>query len=172
MEGVERYKVRLLKHNPAWEDEFLRVKALLLRVWKENLLAAEHVGSTAIPAIPAKPVLDVAVLLKSLDALDADALTSLGYEDCGWQNEEKTRRLFVLRGEHGISLHHIHCYEENDPDFSRQVFFRDYLNAHPEAAREYAALKQALAGQFADNRAAYTKGKSEFIGQILRLMEK
>jgi len=99
MEGVERYKVRLLKHNPAWKDEFCRVHELLREVWGENAIAIEHVGSTAIPAIPAKPVLDVAVTVKSLEGIDAEALICRGYEDCGWQNAEKTRRLFVLRGE-------------------------------------------------------------------------
>lgn len=172
MEGVERYKVRLLKHNPAWDTEFQQVHTSLLKIWGGNLTSAQHVGSTAIPSIPAKPVLDVAVTVKSLDGLDVQALVSLGYEDCGWQNIEKTRRLFVLRGKDEISLHHIHCYEENDPDFLRQVFFRDYLNAHPEAAAEYAALKESLAAQFTNDRAAYTKGKAEFIGRILRLMEK
>ena len=172
MEGVERYKVRLLKHNPAWKDEFCRVHELLREIWGENAIAIEHVGSTAIPAIPAKPVLDVAVTVKSLEGIDAEALICLGYEDCGWQNAEKTRRLFVLRGENQISLHHIHVYQEGDPDFYRQIGFRDYLNAHPDAAAEYAALKESLAAKFTEDRASYTKGKSEFIGRILRLMEK
>lgn len=172
MEGVKRYEVRLMKHNPAWKTEFQQVHTLLLSIWGVNLTAAEHVGSTAIPAIPAKPVLDVAAAVKSLGGIDAEALIALGYEDCGYQNEPKTRRLFVLRGENEISLHHIHCYQEGDPDFRRQVFFRDYLNAHPDAASEYAALKESLAAKFAEDRASYTKGKSEFIGQILRLMEK
>lgn len=172
MEGVKRYEVRLLKHSPAWKKEFQQVHALLRKIWSGNLTAAEHVGSTAIPAIPAKPVLDVAVTVKSLDGIDAEALISLGYEDCGWQNAEKTRRLFVLRGDNELSLHHIHCYKENDPDFRRQVFFRDYLNAHPDAAAEYAALKESLAAKFSEDRASYTKGKAEFIARILRLMEK
>lgn len=171
MEGVKRYSVRLLPHNPAWEAEFCRVHDLLREIWGGNLIRAEHVGSTAIPSIPAKPVLDAAVMLKSVEDMDAQALVSLGYEDCGYQNEERSRRLFVLRGENEISLQHIHCYGENDPDFYRQVFFRDYLNSHPAAAREYAKLKQRLAERFADDRASYTRGKAEFVKSILRLGE-
>lgn len=166
MEGVERYRVRLLKHNPAWAAEFHRVRKLLERAWGENLLAIEHVGSTAIPAIPAKPVLDVAVMVKSLSELDVGILTRLGYDFRGYQNDSKTRVLFVLRGENQTSLHHIHVCAEGDIDFRRQVAFRDYLNSHPEAAREYAALKEKLAAEHADNRAAYTRGKAEFILNI------
>ena len=167
MEGVERYKVRLLAHNPAWAAEFHRAKSLIENTWGENVLAIEHVGSTAIPSIPAKPVLDAAVMVRSLGQLDIEALTRLGYDFCGYQNEEKSRILFVLRGENQISLQHIHVYAENDPDFYRQVFFRDYLNAHPESAAEYAALKKSLATQFSDDRASYTKGKAAFIQKIL-----
>jgi len=171
MEGVERYKVRLLRHNPAWAAEFYRIKSLLEGVWGDDLLAAEHVGSTAIPATPAKPVLDVAVMVRSLAALDREVLVRAGYDDCGWQNEPKTRLLFVLRGENQISLHHIHCYQEGDPEFYRQVGFRDYLNAHPESAQEYAALKERLAETHPDDRAAYTRGKAEFILRIHRAMD-
>ncbi len=167
MEGVERYKVRLLRHNPAWAAEFHKTRERIQLAWNENILAIEHVGSTAIPSIPAKPVLDVAVMVKSIGGLDIEALIRLGYDFCGYQNEAKSRVLFVLRGENQISLQHIHCYSENDPDFFRQVGFRDYLNTHPCAAVEYAALKRTLAAQFPDDRAAYTKGKAEFIRNIL-----
>jgi len=167
MEGVERCKVRLLRHNPAWAAEFHKTRERIQLAWNENILAIEHVGSTAIPAIPAKPVLDVAVMVRSLEALDTGALTRLGYDFRGYQNEEKSRVLFVLRGKNQISLQHIHCYSENDPDFFRQVGFRDYLNTHPCAAEEYAALKRTLAAQFPEDRASYTEGKAEFIRNIL-----
>lgn len=171
MEGVERYKVRLLPHNEKWAEEFERVRAMLRQAWGENVLDIEHVGSTAIPAIPAKPVLDIAVMVKSLEHLDIEALTHRGYDFRGYQNESKTRVLFVLRGERQISLQHIHCYSKDDPDFYRQVGFRDYLNAHPDAAEEYAALKRTLSERYPDDRASYTKGKAEFILRICRRLD-
>lgn len=171
MEGVERYKVRLLMHNPAWAAEFHRVRETIRRAWGENVLAVEHVGSTAVPSIPAKPVLDAAVKLKSLDRMDAVALVRLGYEFCGEQGGGERRVLFVLRGEQQVSLQHIHCYEAGGTGFDRQVGFRDYLIAHPEEARAYAGLKERLAAQYADDRAAYTKGKEAFIREIHRKMD-
>lgn len=168
MEGVERYKVRLLTHNPAWATEFHKVQLIIKEAWGENALAIEHVGSTSVPAIPAKPILDVAVMVKSLPDLDIDALTRLGYDYRGYQNPSETRVLFVLRGEDQISLQHIHVCAEGDIDFRRQVSFRDHLNAHPDAAMEYAELKEKLAAEHPDDRAAYTKGKTEFILNIYR----
>lgn len=171
MEGVERFKVRLLRHNPAWAAEFHKTRERIQLAWSENILAIEHVGSTAIPAIPAKPVLDVAVMVRSLEYLDTGALARLGYDFRGDQNEEKSRVLFVLRGENQLSLQHIHVYASDDPDFYRQVGFRDYLNTHPDAAEEYAALKQTLAERYPDDRASYTKGKAEFILRICRRLD-
>lgn len=74
--------------------------------------------------------------------------------------------LFVLRGPGEISLQHIHCYDQTAPEFDRIVGFRDYLNAHPDAARLYEALKKDLAEKYPDNRPAYTKGKVDFIQNI------
>ena len=70
MEGVARGQVRLLPHNPDWEQEFLRVKEELWQLWPQNILEIQHVGSTAIPAICAKPILDVAVRLRSIAAME------------------------------------------------------------------------------------------------------
>lgn len=74
--------------------------------------------------------------------------------------------LFVLRGPGEISLQHIHCYDQTAPEFDQIVGFRDYLNAHPDAARQYEALKKDLAEKYPDNRPAYTKGKEDFIQNI------
>lgn len=164
MEGVPRCKVRLLPHNPAWDAEFCTVKSELERLWGENILDVQQVGSTAIPSIVAKPILDVAVLLRSIDAMDHQALEALGYDYLGHHGGGW---LYVLRSKTGDSLRHIHCYPASDPDFARQVAFRDYLLAHPEAAAEYQQMKCSLLEQFADDRGAYTKGKTEFIMRCL-----
>ena len=165
MEGTPRGKVRLLPHNPAWDAEFQTVKAEILRLWGGNVLDIQHVGSTAIPAIAAKPILDVAVLLRSIETMDHQALEDLGYDYLGCHGGGW---LYVLRSETGDSLRHIHCYPQGDPDFTRQVAFRDYLLSHPETAAEYAQLKRGLAEQFAQDRGAYTARKTEFVLKVLK----
>jgi len=72
----------------------------------------------------------------------------------------------VLRSEQGLSLQHIHCYDRNEKGFYQLVGFRDYLNQHLEEAKQYEMLKQKLAENYAENRAAYTKSKEEFIQSI------
>lgn len=172
MEGVGRYQVRLLPHQAAWDEEFLRVKKELTACWGEHVLDIQHVGSTAIPAICAKPILDVAVKLRSIRALDVKALTDCGYEYRGARAGNENYHLFVLRGEGQISLRHIHCYDQAEKEFALLVGFRDYLNAHPEEAAAYQALKMQLAARYAEERYAYTKGKEAFIRSIYEKMGK
>ena len=166
MEGVERYKVRLLPHNPKWEEEFSVVQKEIEQCWARNILDIQHVGSTAIRQIWAKPILDVAVRLKSIGQLDIKALTDLGYEYCGARNENKTYRLFVLRSTSQLSLRHIHCYDKGEREFDLLVGFRNYLNEHLEIALRYQEIKMRLAEQMPDDRASYTKAKEEFIKSI------
>ena len=166
MEGVERYKVRLLAHNPKWEQEFLTVREEIKEHWAKNLLDIQHVGSTAIKSICAKPILDVAVRLKSIEQIDIKALTDLGYEYCGARNESKTYHLFVLRGDNQLSLRHIHCYDKSEREFDLLVGFRNYLNEHLEVALKYQEIKMRIAEQMPDDRASYTKAKEEFIKSI------
>lgn len=172
MEGVGRYRVRLLPHQAVWDEEFLQVRQELITCWGDNILDIQHVGSTAIPSICAKPILDVAVRLRSILALDVSALVDRGYEYRGVRAENEKYHLFVLRSEDQLSLRHIHCYDQAEKEFARLVGFRDYLTAHPEEALAYQALKTRLAEQYAENRNAYTKGKEAFIHSIYEKMEK
>ncbi len=166
MQGVERYKVRLLPHDERWRSEFEETKIRLRVLWKENVVDIQHFGSTSIQGVWAKPILDVAVVLKSFDELDAEAMTRAGYDDCGFQDPDHTRRLFVLRGDNEVSLHHIHCYEPDDADFKRCIGFRDYLNSHPKEAQEYSELKRKLAEKYPEDRFAYTDAKWGFVKSI------
>ena len=93
-------------------------------------------------------------------------MVAAGYDDCGLQKPDLTRYLFVLRGIGQISLHHIHCCVEGDPEIGDLLAFRDYLNTHPEDAKAYEALKRELAERFADDRPSYTAGKHAFIADI------
>lgn len=163
MEGVKRYHVRLLPHNPDWSREFNTVKTMIQKQWGDNLLDIQHVGSTAIPGICAKPILDIAVRLRSISGMNPSLLEEKGYSYCGIQHGDPLYHLFVLRSPEGLSLHHIHCYDMSSPGFGELVGFRDYLNTHPETADAYAKLKYTFAEKYKTDRAAYTKCKQDFI---------
>lgn len=172
MEGVERYKVKLLPHNAAWDKEYEEVKEELIKCWGSHIIDVQHVGSTAIKSICAKPILDVAVCLDSIKEIDAKALIDLGYEYFGAQNEAGTRHYFVLRGENEISLRHIHCYDKSDEEYGLLVGFRDYLNSHLETALQYQELKMRLAEQNPEDRRSYTKAKETFILSVFDKIKK
>lgn len=166
MEGVKRYEVRLVPHKDAWDEENRETAAMLKEVWGADILDIQHVGSTAIPSIKAKPILDVAVWLRSMQEMNIEALTAKGYEYCGPHFGDEEYQVFVLRGEGDISLHHIHVYGPAEPGFDQLTGFRDYLNAHPDAAKEYENLKIRLAEAHSAERSVYTRGKGDFIRSI------
>lgn len=166
MQGVERYKVMLLLHDEMWEEEFLSVKEQIQKIWNSNVLDIQHIGSTSIRGIYAKPILDVAIVLESFANMDVEAMKQAGFDYCDSQKPGKDRYLFVLRDKEQLSLIHLHCYEPGNEDFRLCVGFRDYLNKYPEEAYIYSELKQELAKQFPDDRNAYTSGKCDFIQSI------
>ena len=170
MQGVEWMKVRLLEHDPVWSEEFLHAKQLILKIWTDNVQDIQHVGSTSIHGISAKPILDIGVVLRDFRKMDMEAMEKQGYRYMGPRNEAGDRHLFILyveQGEHKeIALQHIHCYPMGSDDFKALVGFRDYLNEHPDEAAEYDALKRELATKYANDRFAYSDGKKGFIEKI------
>lgn len=173
MQGVQWMKVKLLPHNDKWHEEFERTKQLICRVWGDAVLDVQHVGSTSIRAISAKPILDVAVVLRSFADMDVEAMENEGYRYMGARTENGDRRLFIMYANRDdaneVALEHIHCYEPGNEDFAALVGFRDYLNDHPEAAREYDEIKRRLAEAYPDDRFAYSDGKREFIERIITI---
>ena len=131
-------------------------------------LAVEHVGSTAVPGLAAKPIIDILVRLRSLqDAAGViPPLEGLGYEYLPEREIETPERRFLARPKTKPRTHHIHMVEVGSDFSERHLLFRDYLRAHPDAAREYEDLKRALAAQFRENREAYTEGKTPFVRRI------
>lgn len=171
MIGLERGVVRLAPYEDGWARLYEREKARLQDAVGDQVLDIQHVGSTAISGIVAKPILDIAVAVRSFEAAFAcvEPVVALGYEYHG-ENGIPRRHYFVRRDpDSGQTIVHLHMNEIDGLDWENQVLFRDYLLAHPEAAAEYVAVKQALAAQYPRDRDAYTEGKAAFITRILRL---
>ena len=165
--GVPRDKVILVDYQESWQQQFQQEKQRLLNACGEKLTAVEHVGSTSVPGLVAKPLLDIAVALKALeDGEDAvPCIIRLGYEYLG-ERGIPGRFYFVLRAE-GRSLAHVHMYEQNHSDLRDLVAFKTYLLHHPEAVQAYAELKRELYVKYRDDRSSYTSVKGAFIQTIL-----
>jgi GrpB-like predicted nucleotidyltransferase (UPF0157 family) len=131
----------------------------------------EHIGSTAIPGLSAKPIIDLLIGVDNLtDAkLFIEPLENIGYSY--WRTNPKQWHLYFVKG---LPLaggtgrtHHVHIYEKTHEDFHGKLIFRDYLRTHSDAAQEYFLLKKNLLSQFSDDREAYTDGKTDLVKSIL-----
>jgi GrpB-like predicted nucleotidyltransferase (UPF0157 family) len=135
----------------------------------------EHFGSTAIPGLAAKPIVDVLVEVSSLEetkARIAPDLEAQGY-DYFWrathgEDGPPFYAWFIKRNSAGVRTHHIHMVESDFEHWDR-LLFRDYLIADPETAKEYEALKLALARDYPNDRVAYTEGKTEFVARVTQI---
>jgi GrpB-like predicted nucleotidyltransferase (UPF0157 family) len=156
--------IKLVPHDPAWGDVYRRAATDIRRSLGKTALSVDHVGSTAIPGIVAKPVIDVLVLVEGLDpeAPYRAPLESLGYA-FGHRDED---RVFFEGSPAGMPIQ-VHVVEESSVDSRMMITFRDYLRAHPEEARRYEDLKKALAEQHDDGN-AYASAKSPYVWETAR----
>lgn len=169
MLGLKRGTVSLLPHQTCWEENAAQTIKLLRTVLDGVALDIQHIGSTAIRHICAKPIIDLAVGVRHLDDITPllPQLESIGviYRNA----DHPGQQLFVMGDfENEIRTHHIHVVEIENPAWNNYINFRDYLNGYPEKAKLYDDLKQSLFHQHADNRGIYTAGKQELIAQLLK----
>ncbi|WP_312912566.1 GrpB family protein [Natronosalvus caseinilyticus] len=170
--GLERGTVALASHHPEWLDaaatELERLEAAFERDGDDGrVLGYEHVGSTAVPGLAAKPILDLLVLVADLEAVISlqPALERLQYERR--PNGDVPDRVFFAKGPETDRTHYLSVAPWGSDCHREQVVFRDFLQANPSAAEAYETLKRRLAEGHSDERAAYTDRKEPFVEDIL-----
>ncbi|QAT36840.1 GNAT family N-acetyltransferase [Bacillus subtilis] len=131
-------------------------------VFGPEIIAVHHIGSTSIPNMAAKPIIDMLIEVRSIEAVSQfdEQMKANGYTPKG-ENGIAGRRYFQKGG--NKRTHHVHMYEQGNPAIERHLLFRDYLRAHPNIAKEYAVLKKRLAAQHPDSINQYIQGKDEWI---------
>lgn len=162
-------KVEVVAHNPVWRDEFQSESGKIAAALGENVVAVHHIGSTSIPDIFAKPIVDILVEVRDIKKVDdsGSAMRSLGYQALG-EYGIAGRRYFRKNSSEGIRTHHVHTFAAGSPAAARHLAFRDYLVAHPLEAQKYSELKQNLAREFPQDMDAYIDGKDAFVKEIER----
>lgn len=155
-------RVEVEPYRPDWPERFTRERAVLEAALGEVLVAAHHMGSTSVPGLAAKPVIDILLEVSDLEALDrrAGAVEALGYKAMGEFGMDGRR--FFHRGV-APRTYHVHAYEVGNSELHRHLAFRDYLRAHDDVAAAYGALKLRLAARYPTDRVAYCDAKNPFI---------
>lgn len=159
--------VEVVPHNAHWRDAFEAEAKHVAAALGENVVAVHHIGSTAIPNIYAKPIIDLLVEARDITEVDeqSSAMETLGYEVMG-EYGIPGRRYFRKDNREGIRTHHIHAFEAGSAEAERHKAFRDYMIAHPGDAQSYSELKRKLAQEHPQSIDAYMDGKDGFIKEI------
>ena len=171
MIGLKRGAVKLLLYNPKWKESFEKEKRRLQKVLGDLVISIEHVGSTSVPGVSAKPIIDIAIVVKSIKSSDkfTKLLQGLGYQYK--QDDNVPGRLFFTKGSENKRTHYIHIIELGGKEWKNLILFRDYLLSHKQAVIAYNKLKNKLAEDYSSDRKSYTSGKNDLIGSIIKKAE-
>ncbi|MDM7924767.1 MAG: GrpB family protein [bacterium] len=160
--------VQVVAHSPVWSKSFHEEADRLRALLESEVLAVHHIGSTAIPDICAKPIIDILVEVRAIDRIDHfnAEMRQHGYLPKGEYG--MAGRRFFIKGDEERRTHHVHVFERGHSEVARHLNFRDYLRAHRADAARYGALKADLAGRFSTDIEAYQAGKAELIRELDR----
>jgi GrpB-like predicted nucleotidyltransferase (UPF0157 family) len=161
--------ISLEPYDDEWPGLFKKEAQYLMSILPEDsLLEFHHIGSTAIPDMPAKPIIDLGVMITSFDDAKEKIRPLLekdGYEYFWRKDRSQPFMTFVKTDDNGNRTHHVHLAEE-EHNFWDRLYFREYLKQNRDEARKYFELKDELCKKFPSDREAYTDGKSEYVNSV------
>lgn len=166
--GLKRKEVVLLPHDQAWEVEAKKAISILKDIFGDSAKGIEHVGSTSIKELKAKPIIDLAIGVSSFKDVDPlyEKLDAVGFKHIEEDDDENQR--FLSFAKDGLVFYHVHIVIYEDREWNGYIFFRDYLSIHEKERKEYEALKTHLMEIYPHSRDEYTSHKNEFISKILK----
>lgn len=165
--GVKRGTVKVVLNSEELLEEYEKEKQILSKVFDKIFMEIEHIGSTVIPKINAKPIIDIAIKVENLDTLKETQkrLEQIGYiERVG---RLSGRQKVYAKGSDLNVTHHLHIIENGEKDWDEKIKFKNILLTNNLIAKEYSEMKINLATKYSNDRASYTKEKSIFIRKIL-----
>lgn len=171
---AEKTKVaQVVPYDPAWKTEFSRLKAWMLEIAGDLIIAAEHVGSTSVEGLSAKPIIDIDLVMDSYAIFPeiVERLRQYGYEHQGNLGIEG-REAFKRDREDPFMKYHLYVCPKDGKGYLEHIAFRDYLRSHPEARLKYEEVKIRLAEQFRNDIDSYCNGKTEVVHSILEKSRK
>jgi len=163
-------KIVIVDYDPQWPTLYKKEREEILNVIGNIALEIEHIGSTAVQGLGAKPIIDIMVAVSHLNDAEKclEPLRNIGYEYVPEHEEEIPERRFFNKGRPPEEQHyHLHMVEIGSEFWKRHLLFRDYLRTNPNVAQRYNQLKKELASKYGSNREAYTKAKTSFIQSVV-----
>ena len=169
--GLRRGEVAVEPHNSEWEISAMQTIAVLKEILKGIVIDAQHIGSTSVKDICAKPIIDIVVGVSDFNKILAmnDVLAENGFI---FRGQDIPMQYLYVCGDNDIRTHHIHAVIHDSEIWNNYINMRDYLNSYKADAQAYSELKISLAKQYPHNRTAYTEMKSGFIHKILAKAQK
>lgn len=166
--GLKRGNVRIVEYDPDWVNKYENEKANLIEIFSDHIIKIEHVGSTAVPGLASKPIIDILIGVKSFTELTyfIEKMPEIGYEYMPERMFEN--RKFFPKGPQEKRTHHVSIVIAEDPrEWYDKLLFRDYLRSNKNTQNNYAILKKQLAAKYANDREKYTLAKDSFIEQTI-----
>ena len=165
MRGLESGKVAVIPYDLAWVEKYTKEAHLLQDVLGSRVEDIQHIGSTAIPGMAAKPIIDIAVAVANVDVVESlvQPLEAAGYEYRGKLNGIEGH-FFFRKG--NPREYFLHAFEHQSGFWRKRIAFRNYLITHPDLASKYQVLKEKLATEYPDDRKSYTSAKEKFIKKV------
>ncbi|MEO8351646.1 MAG: GrpB family protein [Chthoniobacteraceae bacterium] len=162
-------EIRIAAHDSRWAAQFVAERERLLDLLPGHFAAIEHIGSTAVPRLAAKPIIDILGGVNTISEADAllEPLCAHGYETSAGFNATLPDKRWLMRHAFGRRTHHLHLVVFGGEQWVQRLQFRDVLRADPAIAARYEHLKQELAEQHRHDREAYTHAKAAFINEVL-----
>jgi GrpB-like predicted nucleotidyltransferase (UPF0157 family) len=160
--------VALADYDPAWPVQFEAEKRRLMDALPGTFVDVAHIGSTAVPGLRAKPLIDLLGGVRTPEDMFAinDVMDRIGYTTSSELNASLKTRQWFMRQSGGMRTHHLHVVVHDGPEWEVRVGFRDKLRSDPDIRARYLALKEELARTFGRQREAYTEGKTDFINAV------
>ncbi|NMM62018.1 GrpB family protein [Clostridium sp. P21] len=162
-------KVIVVPYDYRWKEEFDKIKLYLEKGLENNIIAIEHVGSTSVEGLSAKPIIDIDVVIKNYDSFQEvkSCLESLGYYHEG-DLGIKDREAFEYTEKHEFMTHHLYVCPQNSQELKRHIAFRDYLRTHDEDRDKYSEIKLQASRKYPTDIDSYIETKSPFINEIYK----
>lgn len=154
-------------YNPMWKEEFQKIKKELLKVLKGKVISIEHVGSTSVEGLSAKPIIDIDIVIDNNLAEVINALESIEYiyeGDLGVSG----RYAFRYENKPEFMVHHLYVCKKDNEELYRHITFRDYLRKHADAREDYSKIKKEMAKKYPEDIEAYIEGKQPIIDRIYK----